>query len=221
MIELLTSPEAWIAFTTEGREDVFVMRADGSDRRQLTDDDHREWQLVDRIGELKKAGMSIRDISRTLEMSKTTVHKYTAIGDHEKPLESIRKVTQPAEGSGDPGWGWGSTMGVFEDEDDPQESSSNDLLPVEDDLDDPVSEDPFSKEPEPEHPFLERDIDRNGREIWVESRAYHGRPLIWYLAQTNGGIPNGKYTRFEYLGLIGNFGKTVDALPTEPARAPP
>ena len=38
-----SSPDgAWIAFTTEGREDVFVMRADGSDRRQLTDDDHRD-----------------------------------------------------------------------------------------------------------------------------------------------------------------------------------
>jgi Tol biopolymer transport system component len=37
------SPDGkWIAFTTEGREDVYVMRADGSDLRQLTNDPARD-----------------------------------------------------------------------------------------------------------------------------------------------------------------------------------
>ena len=110
-------------------------------------------------------------------------------------------------------------MSVFEDDD--ELDPANDPPPPEDDPDDTASRCPFLEEPEREHPFLERDMDRNGREIWVESRDYHGRPYIWYLAQTNGGVPNGKFSRYERIPGLGIFGKTLEALPTEPTVRPP
>ena len=194
---------------------------------RLTDDDRREWQLIDRIGELKGAGMSVREIGRTLEMSKTTVQKYTVICDGERSIESINKSDPPVgRGHADDdepvnefdvlGWAWGQESVDDEYYDDEEEGHISD-----------GSEEPFDTTDTPapegpvERPLLERDSDRNGREIWVEARDYHGRPLVWYLAETNRRIPTGKYTRYEQMAA-GKFATSVDALPTKGSeRAPP
>ncbi len=202
---------------------------------RLTDNDRREWELIGRIGELKQAGMSLRGIGRTLEMSKTTVQKYAVIGGHERPLESINRDDAPTPGCDhvedqDPvhefdvsGGAWGEEV-CFEDSD----YLRDDVSTVEEDLildippETPEPDPTVDIEPRSECPLLEQDFDPNGREIWVEKRDDHGRRLVWYLAQSNRLGPNGKYTRYEYRGLAGNIGSTVDSLPTNGSgRAPP
>jgi KaiC/GvpD/RAD55 family RecA-like ATPase len=202
---------------------------------RLTDNDRREWDLIGRIGELRQAGMTMRGIGKALEMSKTTVQKYAVIAGHERPLESINRDEATADGcyhveDQDPvnefdvsGWPWGEEVG-FEDSDD----LTDDLSAVEEDLirevppETPEPDPTVDIEPRSEYPLLEKDVDPNGREIWVEKRDERGHRLIWYLAQTNCSVPTGKYTRYEHRGLAGNIGSTVDCLPANGSgRAPP
>ncbi len=210
---------------------------------RLSDGDRREWQLIDRIAELKRLGLPVRSIAKALDMSKTTVQKYSVMCP-EEPAPLCQHVEEPPPDT---------AYEIYDEQEDGAEEFDLDSDPEDEaeefDIDrylqgdyiedDAASEGPsaeeerelevygetaFGHEPEDEDtpdPRLERSVDNNGRQIWIEKRDSNGR-LVWYLAQTYRGQPNGKYTRYEYRGLGGNVGTTVDHLPTrESGRAPP
>ncbi len=196
---------------------------------RTSDNDRREWQLIERIGELKDSGMSVRDIGRVIEMSKSSVQRYLTMLDDDVNIARRRCAVheQPPMDAD------------FEDDED--EDTDYDLSdPEEEELPELPEWDPEVEEdescrtvedpdfavfgvgpavPEPAdptstpNPLLERDVDPNGREIFVEKRDSNGRRLVWYLAETNNRQPTGRYTRYEHRGLGGNIGAIVDSLP--------
>ncbi len=222
---------------------------------RLSDGDRREWQMIDRIAELKRLKMPVRDIAKALDMSKTTVQRYAMMCPEPPPVVRPYVKEPPPETETDEfcdepedaeEWDHDSDTedeaGEWDHDSDPEDDAEeafndgtgwledeieqsnsptditaqngpgNDLYPEAHDREPPAAE----------APLLERDFDNNDREIWVEKRDSHGRRLVWYLAQTDRHGPNGKYTRYEYRGLGGNIGETVDHLPTrESGRAPP
>lgn len=189
---------------------------------RISDNHRREWQIVDRIRELKASGMSVREIARVVEMSKSSVHRYiTMIDDDEefgkpvvRPPAPLRRAYQddlqrafaehyPVEEE-DTGLWLPELHDVDSDEENLKPGEPLPAFLTEDDI-------PTAPEPQ-QHPLLERDVDANGREIFVEKRNSKGRRLIWYLAQRNKHGPTGKYTRFVFNGFA-NMGETVDSLP--------
>ncbi len=238
---------------------------------RLSDGDRREWQMIDRIAELKRLKMPVRDIAKALDMSKTTVQRYAVMcpellpvvtpyvkeappepetdkfcdepedaeeGDHDSDTE---EDAGEWDHDSDPEDEAGELDHDSDTEDDAEEAFNHETGWLEDEIEqsDPTEDitaregpgyDPYPEAHDREAPaaeaagapLLERDFDNNDREIWVEKRDSHGRRLVWYLAQTYRHGPNGKYTRYEYRGLAGNIGETVDQLPTrESGRAPP
>ncbi len=63
---------------------------------RLSDGDRREWQLIDRIAELKRLGLPIQSIAKALDMSKSTVQKY-AVMCPEEPAPVFQHVEEPPE----------------------------------------------------------------------------------------------------------------------------
>ncbi len=235
---------------------------------RISDGDRREWQMIDRIAELKRVKMPVRDIAKALDMSKTTVQRYAMMCPEQPPVVRPYVKEPPPETETDEfcdepedaeewdhdsdteddveeiGYGtdWQDDAGEWDHDSGPEDDSEEAFNDGPGWLEDQIEQsDPTAgitaqegpgydlypeahdrEAPAAEAPLLERDFDNNDREIWVEKRDSNGRRLVWYLAQTYRGKPNGKYTRYEYRGLAGNIGSTVDNLPThESDRAPP
>jgi hypothetical protein len=179
---------------------------------RVSDNDRREWQIVDRIHELKSSGMSVRDIARVMEMSKSTVHRYlTMIDDDEgfarptaPPAAPVQRVYrdpiqqgfaeqyQKKEEEGDTGL-WLpelEDLPAAHESDGPWEPIPAFLIPNKT----PASDDPAAGP----HALLERDLDDDGREIFVEQRDAKGRHTVWYRPLTDRHGPTGKWERFEH-----------------------
>ncbi len=214
----------WFRIRKRANFTYFDFRGFARESALRSSDDRREWQTIERIRELNSDGMSIRDIARVVEMSKSSGHRYiTMIGDDEefgrpfvRPSAPLRRAHQDdlqrafAEHCPVQEEDTGLWLPELEDVDSADENlKPGEPLPAfltEDDI-------PPTPEPQPQqHPLLERDVDPNGREIFVEKRNSKSRPVIWYLAQRNKHGPTGKYTRFVYNGFA-NMGETVDSLP--------
>ena len=214
----------WFRIRKRANFTYFDFRGFAREGALRVSNDHRgEWKLVERIRELNAGGMSVRDIARTVEMSKSSVHRYLTMMDDDEEFgrpAARRQETVYAD----------PLQQAFADHHTDDEQDTGLWLPELDDTESDEEEDrePLpafmtaddtspSPEPEhrPDHPLLERDVDSYGKEIFVEKRDYHGKRLVWYGAQTNGGKPNGKYTRFVYIPGLGIGGETVECLPGE------